>query len=55
MDFYLRDTADVGLLSDEVGSDIIFRGCCDLDYTRDIDNRKSFSSYVYILGVSPIS
>ncbi|KAH9779099.1 Integrase catalytic domain-containing protein [Citrus sinensis] len=51
---YLYGTVDVGLLfKKDCGQQCV--GYCDSDFARDIDKRRSTTSYVFTLGGGPVS
>ena len=51
---YLKGTTDVGLLFDKRSS-LSVCGYVDVDLVGDIDNRRSTTGYVFMLGCGPMS
>ncbi|MCI31218.1 copia-type polyprotein, partial [Trifolium medium] len=53
---YLKGTLGFGIMyKDNLNSDLCLKGWCDSDYAGDLDDRKSTSGYVYMLGSGAIS
>ncbi|XP_058003773.1 secreted RxLR effector protein 161-like [Hevea brasiliensis] len=52
---YLKDTVDVGLIFDKAKMSDLFVGYVDLDFTGDLDKRRSLTSYLFSLSGSAIS
>ena len=50
---YLRGTMDVGLLFNP--RDISLTGYCDADWAGDLDNRRSTTGYIFVIGGVPVS
>ena len=53
---YFQKTLDVGLIfkkDDMVGQHVV--GYCDSNYVRDLDKRRSTTSYVFTLTKAPVS
>ena len=51
---YLRGTTDYGIVFSKQQSDHSVRGYVDVDYTGDLDDRRSTTGYVFTLGGRPI-
>jgi hypothetical protein len=48
---YLKGTLGYGILyKTKTNDDLCLEGCCDSDYAGDLDDRKSTTGYVYMLG-----
>ncbi|KAF2289754.1 hypothetical protein GH714_038482 [Hevea brasiliensis] len=52
---YLKDTVDVGLIFDRAKMSDLFVGYVDLDFTGDLNKRRSLTSYLFSLSGSAIS
>jgi transposase InsO family protein len=50
---YLRGTMDVGLLFNP--RDVSLTGFCDADWAGDLDNRRSTTGYLFMIGGVPVS
>jgi hypothetical protein len=53
---YLKGTLGYGILyKSKISDDLSLEGWCDSDYAGDLDDRKSTTGYVYMLGSGAIS
>jgi hypothetical protein len=53
---YLKGTLGYGILyKGKISDDLCLKGWCDSDYAGDLDDRKSTTGYVYMLGSGAIS
>jgi len=50
---YLKGTMDVGLLFKP--SNVSLEGYCDADWAGDLDNRRSTTGYIFMIGGVPVS
>lgn len=55
---YIKVTIDYGVLMsrwENTSMNAIIHGYTDSDFTRDQDDKKSISDYLFIIGGAPIS